>query len=453
MPSTQAPLAGPTWLVAVHGGAGYHSTQRASEKSVKQALRSACASAVEVLTNSRAARVDAIECAIRTLEDSECLNAGKGSNLTYDGGVECDASIMDGILQNFGSVGAVQGVKNSISVARVLMDNVSKPQPLGRVPPLTLVGHGAHAFARSCGLQTVDPDFLITDGARQTWQSWRKRYEEYSSSDVDPETGVLKQTPYKSRRSSGEDEVIQEEPNDDAMFEDTVGAVVCDDDSGMAAGVSSGGLLLKYPVSSIPVLWFSSCSVPFNIEAAVFGAGTWAHSPVDATTGVACSVSGTGEAIVRTSLARKLATALDAAPPESAHDTVHAVLKEFCEDCRARGDDNPRSGVLLVTKEPVVDDDDNDGDREVDFDRSSDVGVTLAADHVEPVNTQAAVIRDATGHSECEPKSVQYITRLNPRSRLRLWCAFTTHSMALAYASSVDPKPQARTHSTPVSTY
>ena len=35
--------------------------------------------------------------------------AGTGSNLTYNGFVECDASIMDGESQSFGSVGALKG--------------------------------------------------------------------------------------------------------------------------------------------------------------------------------------------------------------------------------------------------------------------------------------------------------------------------------------------------------
>lgn len=42
-------------------------------------------------------------------KDDPTANAGRGSNLTEDGHVECDASIMDGDSGAFGAVGAVPG--------------------------------------------------------------------------------------------------------------------------------------------------------------------------------------------------------------------------------------------------------------------------------------------------------------------------------------------------------
>ena len=46
------------------------------------------------------------------IKDDPCTNAGRGSNLTEDGRVECDASIMDGHSGAFGAVGAVPGILN-----------------------------------------------------------------------------------------------------------------------------------------------------------------------------------------------------------------------------------------------------------------------------------------------------------------------------------------------------
>lgn len=44
------------------------------------------------------------------LKDDPSTNAGHGSNLTEDGHVECDASIMDGHSGAFAAVGAVPGI-------------------------------------------------------------------------------------------------------------------------------------------------------------------------------------------------------------------------------------------------------------------------------------------------------------------------------------------------------
>lgn len=69
------------------------------------------------------------------LEDSSLTNAGFGSNLTWNGKVECDASIMDGNTLNFGAVGAVAGVSNPVLIARHLCEKQSQGLACGRIPP------------------------------------------------------------------------------------------------------------------------------------------------------------------------------------------------------------------------------------------------------------------------------------------------------------------------------
>ena len=90
-------------------------------------IGSACKASLRTSKLEKFNSIDEVELAICALEDDPCLNAGKkestanwknllnlvssgiGSNLTYDGSVECDASIVGGEDQKFGSVGALRG--------------------------------------------------------------------------------------------------------------------------------------------------------------------------------------------------------------------------------------------------------------------------------------------------------------------------------------------------------
>ena len=56
--------------------------------------------------NNGGSAVDAVEIAVKVLEDKEITNAGFGSNLAMDGTVECDATIVD----HYGRSGAVGAV-------------------------------------------------------------------------------------------------------------------------------------------------------------------------------------------------------------------------------------------------------------------------------------------------------------------------------------------------------
>lgn len=79
--------------------------------------------------------LDAVVGATIVLEDSPLTNAGYGSNLTLDGTVECDASVMDGSSLQFGAVGAVSGIKNPVLLAKRLCEQQSIKFAYGRIPP------------------------------------------------------------------------------------------------------------------------------------------------------------------------------------------------------------------------------------------------------------------------------------------------------------------------------
>ena len=89
--------------IFVHAGAGFHSYS--NEKYHLSAVEDATHVAMALLKNGADA-VDAAEMAIKLLEDREVTNAGFGSNLTINGVVECDATLVD----HFGRSGAVGAV-------------------------------------------------------------------------------------------------------------------------------------------------------------------------------------------------------------------------------------------------------------------------------------------------------------------------------------------------------
>ncbi|KAK3714953.1 hypothetical protein LTR37_007443 [Vermiconidia calcicola] len=116
--------------------------------------------------------VDAVEIAVKVLEDREITNAGYGSNLAMDGVVECDAVMVDHCGRS-GGAGAVAQIKNPISLARLLLDHTTQTLSLRRVPPNLLVGQGATDFAYEHGMSVLPHDFLVSPAARDRWRRWR----------------------------------------------------------------------------------------------------------------------------------------------------------------------------------------------------------------------------------------------------------------------------------------
>ncbi|KAL8968210.1 MAG: hypothetical protein Q9197_004999, partial [Variospora fuerteventurae] len=163
-------LGGDVCTIFVHAGAGYHSVQ--NERVHLQACENAAKAAMTLLSEGGGA-VDAVEMAIMVLEQQEITNAGYGSNLSLDGTVECDATIVDHYGRS-GAVGAVGQIQHPIHLARLILDYSSKPLSLRRVPPNLLAGPGATDFAESLQLPILPYDSLISDAARARWQKWAR---------------------------------------------------------------------------------------------------------------------------------------------------------------------------------------------------------------------------------------------------------------------------------------
>ncbi|MCJ1403678.1 hypothetical protein MMC11_006901 [Xylographa trunciseda] len=184
MPFHRKRLGGDISAIFVHAGAGYHSVQ--NEKVHLQACADASKAAMTFLKNGGSA-VDAVEVAIKVLEDKEITNAGYGSNLAIDGTVECDATVVDHYGRS-GAVGAVSQIANPIHLARLVLEHSSQPLSLRRVPPNLLVGQGATDFAFECGMPVLPHDFLISPAAKERWIRWNhdlrtaRRHEEHSRS-------------------------------------------------------------------------------------------------------------------------------------------------------------------------------------------------------------------------------------------------------------------------------
>jgi len=138
----------------VHGGAG---ADPGGREELRGGMRDAVAAGWRALAEGGSA-LDAVEAAVRSLEDHPRFNAGRGSVLTAAGTVETDASIMEGDQLRNGAVAAVSGVRNPISLARQILE-------AGRHS--LFAGPGALARARELGVPLCDPAELVTEHQRR----------------------------------------------------------------------------------------------------------------------------------------------------------------------------------------------------------------------------------------------------------------------------------------------
>jgi len=190
--------------------------------------------------------LDAVEAAVRVLEDDPHFNAGRGAVFTYEGEIRLDAAIMDGRTRDAGAVTGVSTTRNPVSLARAAM--VESPHVM-------LSGVGADQFSLERGLEQVDPSYFKTDERRDQLETMKANRSDWF--DVDMKYG-------------------------------TVGAVARDCQGHVAAATSTGGITGKR--------WGRVGDSP------VIGAGTWADDRASA-----ISATGSGEFFIREGVGHEIA--------------------------------------------------------------------------------------------------------------------------------------------------
>ena len=241
----------PNWGIAIHGGAG--TIERASMPPAMEAQYTAALTAAlragHAVLERGGSSLDAVQAAIRVMEDDPLFNAGKGAVFTAEGKNELDASLMDGSTRRAGAVASLRHVKNPIDLARLVME---------KSPHVMLVGEGAEAFATEQGVELVPETYFYTE---RRWRDWRMlRQEEELRSRTGDTTAAL---PAEGDRKFG-----------------TVGAVALDRNGHLAAGTSTGGTTNKR--------WGRVGDSP------IIGAGTYADDRCGAV-----SATGQGEYFIR----------------------------------------------------------------------------------------------------------------------------------------------------------
>ncbi|MEP7147457.1 MAG: isoaspartyl peptidase/L-asparaginase [Acidobacteriota bacterium] len=266
----------------IHGGAGVitrGSMTAEKEKQYKAKLEEALLAGYKALQAGKTS-LDAIEIAIRMLEDSPLFNAGKGAVFTADGKNELDASIMNGKTLAAGAVAGLHHVKNPITLARAVME---------RSPHVMMIGEGAEKFAKEQNIELVEEKYFWT---QERWDALQKILTE------EKEKAKQVETP----KPKGLSQSFAEMPYNKFG---TVGAVALDKDGNLAAATSTGGMTNKKygRVGDAPII----------------GAGTYANND-----SCAVSATGWGEFFIRIGVARDICALMEyrAMPIQSAADLV-----------------------------------------------------------------------------------------------------------------------------------
>jgi L-asparaginase / beta-aspartyl-peptidase len=262
----------PEWQLVIHGGAGVMpmgSISPEDEAAYRAGLDAALDAGAKVLSGGGLA-LDAVEAAIRVLEDNPNFNAGRGAVLTRDGEAELDASIMDGRDRSAGAVAQLRRTKNPIRAARLVMETT---------PHVMFAGPDADILAAKGGLDMVEPSYFVTP----------KRQDQLR------------------RAMAGNVEAWDKRG--------TVGAVAMDSAGNLAAGTSTGGMAAKMPgrVGDSPII----------------GAGAYADNK-----SCAVSATGHGEMFIRVGVARMICARVEmlGLTPQKAAEATLAEVKALGGD-------------------------------------------------------------------------------------------------------------------------
>lgn len=259
------------FVLVIHGGAGTilkSQMSAAREKAYTEALDAALEKGYSLLKAGGTA-LDAVEAAVRYMEDDPLFNAGKGAVFTNEGRNELDAAIMNGKTLAAGSVAGVTTIKNPVTAARAVME---------KSPHVMLAGKGAEQFARGQGLEIVDPSYFYTE---ERWNGLQ-RVKAMDSSRAKKDS-ISKTSAYSE---------FYDSPLGIAGKYGTVGAVALDRHGNLAAATSTGGMTNKK---------FGRIG-----DAPIIGAGTYANNNTAAISG-----TGWGEFYIRLVLAKSVSDRME----------------------------------------------------------------------------------------------------------------------------------------------
>jgi beta-aspartyl-peptidase (threonine type) len=283
--------------IIVHGGAGKVTPDRT--EIVQEGCKEAALAGWSVLQAGGSA-LDAVEAAVRSLEDNPQYNAGTGACLTSDGNIELDAGIMEGHTLQVGAVACVELIKNPITLARKVLESSQ----------VLLVGKGAQAFALECDIPMCELEDLATERQYHIWLDQKAQ----AGGELDSED-----EPRHHRREVASVEAREERHG-------TVGAVAIDMAGYLAAATSTGGIPNQYPgrVGDTPLV----------------GCGFYADD------NAAVSCTGDGEDFVRLLIAKRAADCV--AYGETARDAATTTISLLGAKATGTG------GLIIIDRKGTI---------------------------------------------------------------------------------------------------